>query len=939
MQNDQPDYKATLNLPDTAFPMKANLSQREPEILNKWRASHLYQKLREQNKGRQSFIVLDGPPYANGHIHVGHAVNKILKDMVVKSKTMSGFDVPFVPCWDCHGLPIELNVEKKHGKVGKTLSATEFRTACRHYAQSQMEKQRDDFIRLGILGDWDHPCLTMDPQYEADIIRSLSKIIERHHLYQGYKPVYWCLDCASALAEAEVEYQDKTSLSVDVRFQVVDALDVWRRFKVSGETATISIPIWTTTPWSLPGNQAVALHPTTKYVLIAHADEQLIVAEALLPVILKRYQIEVPHIVGHVMGVALVGAMLHHPLFDKTVPVINGEHVTVDAGTGAVHIAPAHGPDDFLLGKQYHLTLDNPVWDNGCYRSDVPLFAGLFVSKVEPQIIETLIAHKKLLHQSTISHSYPHCWRHKTPVIYRATPQWFISMDQNKLRADALSAISHAKWVPSWGEARIQAMVQGRPDWCLSRQRTWGVPFALFVHKETGELHPNTTALMEKVALLVEKEGIEAWFSLDNHTLLGEEADQYNKTQDVLDVWFDSGVLHTCVLKAHPELQFPADLYLEGSDQHRGWFQSSLLTSIAMYECAPYQTVLTHGFTVDGKGHKMSKSLGNVIAPDEVIRSHGADILRLWVASSDYRGELAISKEILTRSAETYRRIRNTIRFFLANLHDFDPAKHLVLPDAMLSIDQWAVDTVRIVQQDILNAYDAYQFHLIIQKLHHFCVVEMGGFYLDIIKDRQYTMPKESLGRRSAQTALYHIVHAFVRWMAPIMSFTAEEIVTYLKGFDHSSIFLSTWYSELAPLPSDAYLNQAHWKTLRVVRDAVNKEMENQRQQGILGSPLEAAVTLYCDTALYEILQRLKNELRFMLITSSAIVLSSESRPADVIVTDVPGLLLQLSPIQHVKCDRCWHRVGDVNADPAYPGLCGRCIVNVGGVGEERHYV
>jgi isoleucyl-tRNA synthetase len=934
------DYKATLNLPRTDFPMKADLPRREPTFLAQWQTLNLYQAIRDARQGRKKFILLDGPPYANGHIHVGHAVNKVLKDMIVKSKTLSGFDAPYVPGWDCHGLPIELNVEKKQGKPGQTLDAAQFREACRGYARSQVTLQRDDFVRLGVLGDWDHPYCTMDYAYEAGIIRSLATIIQQGHVYQGYKPVYWCLDCASALSEAEVEYADKTSTSIDVRFAAVDPADWFKHFGVSEAVKLpLAVPIWTTTPWSLPGNQAVALNRAEDYVLIVCDDrEQLIVARALLPALLERYHIAQHRELGHVSGEQLRGLLLKHPLYDKTVPVICGDHVAVDAGTGAVHIAPAHGPDDFALGQQYGLSLQNPVDDRGCYRDEVPLFAGQHVSRVNDAMIEALRAQGTLLHQATITHSYPHCWRHKTPVIYRATPQWFIGMDQAQLRDHALKAIPQVDWVPNWGEGRIQGMVASRPDWCISRQRTWGVPLCLFVHKKTGALHPNTVALMETIAKQVEQEGIEAWHQLDQQALLGKEADDYQPTRDILDVWFESGVAHTCVPKMHSELDFPADLYLEGSDQHRGWFQSSLLTAIAMVDQPPYLAVLTHGFTVDGQGRKMSKSMGNVIAPNEVVKTLGADILRLWIASSDYRGEITVSQEILSRSAEAYRRIRNTARFFLANLHDFDPAKDLVAAQDQLPLDAWAIDQARVVQLDILKAYETYQFHVIVQRLQQFCVVEMGGFYLDVIKDRQYTLKANSLPRRSAQTALYHIVEALVRWMAPMMSFTAEEIWSYLPNRPYVSVFLSEWYESLTALPEQGPMNAHFWSTVRSVREAVNKEIEVARREGSVGSALEAEVTLYCGEALQKTLMMLGDELRFVLITSYATVLPLSEKPETVPLSLLPELALHVKPTQYEKCERCWHRRSTVNANSAYPGLCDRCVDNVSGLGEVRHY-
>src|SRR3990167_7808599 len=907
------DYKNTLNLQQTDFPMKANLSQREPEILKKWQKIGIYEKLRSNNKGKKKFILHVGPPYANGNIHLGTATNAILKDMIVKAQTLSGFDAPLVPGWDCHGLPIEHNVEKKIGKAGQKVSATDFRSACRDYARNFVNSQCEEFKRLGIIADWEHPYLTMDFKYEANIIRSLIKIIKNGYVQQGYKPVHWCLDCASALAEAEVEYIEKTSPSIDVGFAVVDENDFLQRIpNLQQSTGHILVPIWTTTPWTLPANQAVALSPYLEYVLIECNNKRFLIAEALLVNATKRYQIENHRILGRVIGEKLAGVRLQHPFYDKTVPIVIGDHVTVDSCTGAVHIAPAHGQEDYVLGQRYQLPLDNPIGDDGCYTAATPFFSGMHVSQANDKMIEVLREHHTLLHLETLHHSYPHCWRHKTPLIFRSTPQWFISMNRNNLRKMTLQAINGVIWIPDWGKSRITGMIENRPDWCISRQRAWGVPLALFIHKETGELHPKSLSLMEEVAKRVEKQGI--------------------------DAWYDSGVTHECVLRVRPELHFPADIVLEGSDQHRGWFQSSLLTSVAINEAASYKSVLTHGFVVDGQGRKMSKSLGNVIAPEEVIKTLGADILRLWVASIDYRYEISASKEILSRTSEAYRRIRNTARFLLANLNGFDPAKHLVAADEMLLLDRWAVDKAYRTQQDIIDAYHTYQFHIVVQKLHQFCLSDLGAFYLDIIKDRQYTMGADSRGRRSAQTALYHIAHAFVRWMTPIMSFTAEEILQYLPGKEADSVMLATWYEALAPLSDDEIMNDAYWEKIRAVRDAVNKEIENQRNAGKIGSALEAKVTLYCGPQLLKQLTYLGDELRFVLITSAAEVIPELNVPVDTMVTEVPGLSLVVEPIQHEKCVRCWHRRSDVNEYEAYPGLCGRCVENVALNGEIRKY-
>lgn len=934
------DYKNTLNLPQTDFPMKANLSHREPEILKKWEEIDIYKKMCAKGQGRKKFILHLGPPYANGHIHLGTATTTVLKDIIVKAKIISGFNSPLVPGWDCHGLPIEHNVEKKIGKPGIKVSAEEFRKACREYANSFVNIQREEFKRLGIIADWANPYLTMNPLYEANIIRSLAKIIANGHVTKGSKPVHWCLDCASALAEAEVEYTEKTSPAIDVRFKASNLSDFTSRFDgLEKGVGEISVPIWTTTPWTLPANEAVALNPLLEYVLVeADEKEQFLIAEDLLSQVMARYKVESPRILGRIMGEKLVGIKLNHPFYDKEVPLVLGDHVTTDAGTGAVHTAPAHGQEDYLIGKHYGLPLHNPVGDDGCYVPGTPLVAGMYVRKVDDIIIHELRTRGALIHQENIKHSYPICWRHKTPLIFRATPQWFIGMDQNGLRQTALKAIDQVEWIPEWGESRIYGMIEGRPDWCISRQRTWGVPLSLFIHKQTGELHPQILELMEKVAEKVEKEGIDAWYNLDPASLLGADSDQYKKSLDVLDVWFDSGVSHECVLKVRPELAFPADIVLEGSDQHRGWFQSSLLTSTAMNGIASYKEVLTHGFVVDGEGRKMSKSLGNVIAPHEVITSLGADILRLWVASVDYRYEINASKEILSRASEAYRRIRNTVRFLLANMHDFEPQKNLVATDEMLSLDRWAVDKARLVQEDISKAYDTYQFHVTVQKLHQFCLADLGGFYLDIIKDRQYTMAKESLGRRSAQTALYHIAHALVRWMAPITSFTAEEIWQFIPGKDEDSIFLTTWYDKLAELPDDLDMNRAYWEKIRTVRDAVNKEIENQRNAGKIGSALEAEVYLYCAPHLQKLLDALGNELRFVLLTSFAKVVPEHAGPIDTVTTEVPGLSLKIEATKNSKCERCWHRRADIGINPQYPGICERCVENVAGVGEVRKY-
>jgi len=937
------DYKDTLNLPHTEFPMRGNLPQREPETLKYWEELHLYQLLREHSQSRPPFILHDGPPYANGDIHIGHAVNKILKDIIIKAKSLSGFNAPYIPGWDCHGLPIELQVEKQLGKAGDKVNSGQFRKACREYATVQINRQRTDFKRLGVIGDWEHPYLTMDFKTEAHIIRALGRIIAAGHVEKGVKPVHWCTDCRSALAEAEVEYEEKDSIAIDVRFPVITESDLFNRcHHVPGHTGSgpLSIVIWTTTPWTLPANQAVALHPELEYSVVQceegqYGPERLIVAEALLKETLFRYGIDRYHVIAYCLGKSLEGLQLQHPFYDRQVPVILGEHVTVEAGTGAVHTAPGHGLEDYWVGTRYHLPVENPVDGEGCFLPTTPLFAGENIWKANQHVIEVLKTQGNLLHEHRIRHSYPHCWRHKTPVIFRATPQWFISMDKQGLRAQALTAIKTVTWIPDWGQQRIEGMVDNRPDWCISRQRTWGVPLPLFLHKETGTLHPHTLELIEQVAQRVEQVGIEAWYQLSKEELLGKDAHHYEKVTDTLDVWFDSGVTHASILEVHPGLQVPADLYLEGSDQHRGWFNSSLMTSVAMRAGqAPYKAVLTHGFTVDAKGRKMSKSLGNVVAPQEVTKSLGADILRLWVAATDYRGEISVSDEILKRIAEAYRRLRNTARFFLANLHDFNPAQHQVPPDQLLALDQWAIHRAWELQQEIIQAYEQYTFHVIYQRIHHFCTVDMGSFYLDIIKDRQYTGQKEGLPRRSTQTALYHIAQAFVRWIAPLLSFTAEEIWRHLPGDRGPSVLLETWYTDLFPLTDLPQL--VSWQGIFEIRESVYKELEKLRAAEALGASLEAEVVVYCEEPWYSQLSFLGDELRFVFITSYATVRPSSERPTQAVA--YPNCWVWAVPSQHPKCVRCWHRREDVGQWADHPQLCGRCVENVAGQGEKRHY-
>ncbi len=934
------DYKNTVNLPQTSFPMKADLARREPEMLKQWYADDVYGELRRIAAGRPRFVLHDGPPYANGAIHLGHAVNKILKDIIVKSRSLDGFDSPYIPGWDCHGLPIELAVEKKHGRPGGKLDANAFRAACREFAARQVALQKEDFKRLGVMGDWDRPYLTMDPLYEAEQIRAFASVVRNGHVYKGAKPVHWCLDCRSALAEAEVEYEDKTSTAVDVAFQVADLDDLRKRVGAGTDApmAAAAVVIWTTTPWTLPANEAVALGSELEYVLVARrgagSGEALVLASDLLTACLARFQWDpgAAVVLARFKGSALEGLLLRHPFHERQVPVIVGEHVTLEAGTGAVHTAPAHGQEDFAVGQRYGLPVRNPVGGDGRFLPGTLFFEGLKVEEANPKIVEMLRERGRLLKSESYRHSYPHCWRHKTPVIFRATPQWFISMDRQGLRANALRDIKGVRWTPEWGQPRITGMIENRPDWCVSRQRTWGVPIPLFVHKASGELHPRTQELLAAVADRVAKGGIEAWFALDPAELLGADADAYDRVADVMDVWADSGFSHEVVHALRPELGAPVDLYLEGSDQHRGWFHSSLLLSEALHERAPYRAVLTHGFTVDDKGRKMSKSLGNGIEPQDVMKTLGADVLRLWVAATDYSNEMSVSKEILTRMSDSYRRMRNTIRFLLGNLAGFDPGRDAVPVERMVALDRWALARTATLQLEIAEAYRNFQFHLIYQKIHNFCVLDLGGLYLDVVKDRLYTTAASGVPRRSAQTAMFHVAEALVRWLAPVLSFTAEEVWKELPGSRPRSVFHSTWH-QLPAAASDSI----DWDALFAVRAAVTRELERLRGAGEIGANLDAEADVYCTDASYGRCSALGDELRFLFITSAARVHRVAVLPADAVIAG-DGIAVIAMPSRAPKCIRCWHHRDDVGSNAEHPEICARCVDNVAGSGEQRAF-
>ena len=943
------DYKATISLPETAFPMRGDLPKREPGILAGWQQQGLYARIREKAAGRPRFVLHDGPPYANGAIHIGHAVNKVLKDIVVKSRLLAGFDAPYVPGWDCHGLPIELAVEKKAGKVGDKLDAPAFRQKCREYAAAQIEGQSRDFQRLGVIGDWERPYRTMDFAFEADMLRSLAKIVERGHLSRGVKPVHWCFDCGSALAEAEIEYADKNSPAVDVAYDAVDPGKLASAFGVDAGDAVVGIPIWTTTPWTLPASLAVTLGPELDYVLVegpmrGERRQWLVLAEALADAALRRYGVDETRVIGRAKGAALEGLSLQHPFYARVVPVILGDHVTTDAGTGAVHTAPGHGQEDFQVGQKYGLEVLNPIDGRGVFLPSTELFAGQYIWKANDSIVALLGERGVLLASSTLSHSYPHCWRHKTPVAFRATPQWFISMEQAGLRRDALDAIRGVQWVPDWGQARIAGMIEGRPDWCISRQRTWGVPIALFIHRETGEPHPRSVELMRQVADRVQQAGADAWYALDAADLLGADAAHYEKVTDILDVWFDSGVTHEGVLAARPQdgLAKPADLYLEGSDQHRGWFQSSLLTGVAMDGVAPYKAVLTHGFTVDASGRKMSKSMGNVVEPQKVNDSLGADVLRLWIASADYRNEMSVSDDILKRSADAYRRIRNTARFLLGNLDGFDPALHLVAPDECLLLDRWAMARARSLHERIQEAYRDYDFARVVALVQNFCTNDLGALYLDVTKDRLYTMPRESAGRRSAQSAMFRILDAFVRWIAPVLAYTADELWGYLPGARESNVLFSTIADVDALLPAQGGYRAADgapMDRLLALREAVGKVLEPMRADGRIGASLAADVSVWTDLSFLPLDQPgLADEARFLFITSTLDLHVAAERPADAVEAEGGGAWILARPSEHAKCIRCWHYRPEVGSFADDPELCGRCVENVNGKGETRRY-
>ncbi|PPI87955.1 isoleucine--tRNA ligase [Candidatus Pantoea edessiphila] len=932
------DYKSTLNLPKTSFPMKGNLVNNEPEILKHWYDDNIYEIVRKAKKGKKFFVLHDGPPYANGQIHIGHSVNKILKDIIIKSKGMSGYDAPYIPGWDCHGLPIEHKIEQMVGKPGEKISYSDFRKLCRQFAQEQVEQQKIDFTRLGILGNWNNPYLTMDFITEANIIRTLGKIVNNGYLYKGEKPVYWCIDCRSSLAEAEVEYCDKISPSIDVIFKCVNSDIICNIFNVSQKVNSVGLVIWTTTPWTIPSNCAISLHPEFYYQLIKINDLFLIFAKDLVESSLKRIGINNWTVLGECKGKELELKEFQHPIFNTYSPVVLSEHVKLDTGTGAVHIASSHGLDDYSICQKYGINNINLISPEGLYLSGIhPLLDNVNIFEGNNIVIDLLKNKNALLSTRNLLHNYPYCWRHKTPIIFQTTPQWFINMNHKKLRTRSLKHIKNVKWIPSWGQSCMESMILNRPDWCISRQRIWGVPIPLFIHKKTEQLHPDTSNIIDKVANLVEKHGIQIWWDLDQNNFI-QEADDYFKVTDTLDVWFDSGSTIFTVVGTRSDFKNKQpDMYLEGLDQYRGWFMSSLVVSTAISNESPYRQVLTQCFTVDGNGRKMSKSIGNVVSPKSVIKKFGADILRLWVASTDYKTEMTISDAILKYSADSYRKIRNTVRFLLANLHDFDPNVNLVKPDNMLILDKWIVGRAQATQKDIIGFYEKYNFHNVIKRLVYFCSIELSSFYLDIIKDRQYTMKENSFARRSCQTALWHIIEALVRWIAPVLSFTADEIWKHLSGNRTKYVFTEEWYINLFGLSKNDILDDNYWNDLINIKSEVNKVIEKARKNNIIGSSLEANINLYVGSELSKKLAILGNELKFVFLISSVQILNYKNASNNLYQSEIfEDLKIELHKVKGKKCPRCWH-YNDENS--MNNSICNRCYINIFGKGEERKFV
>lgn len=935
------NYKDTLNLPKTSFPMKANLTTLEPKSLENWYKDNLYKIIRKAKQGKKKFLLYDGPPYANGPIHIGHALNKILKDIILKSKSLSGFDTPFIPGWDCHGLPIEHQVEKIFNKKIKNIDNNLFRKECRKYALKQIEIQKKDFIRLGILGDWDNPYLTMDFLSEANIVRTLSKVINNNYIYKGIKPVYWCFNCSSSLAEAEIEYFIKDSTSIDVEFVAVNNKNIFNIFGINDIDKNISMIIWTTMPWTIPANCAIALNEKYNYFLILIKKKYFIIAEKLIHSFMNRIKEKNYEVLASVKGKYLANQFFKHPLLNYHVKVIISNHVNLESGTGIVHIAPGHGPEDYFLAKKYNLKIINLIDEKGLFKyHQYPELNGINIFKVSDLVVKLLKNKSLLISCNKINHSYPHCWRHKKPVIFRTTPQWFISMEKNDLRKKALSIANKIKWLPDWGLKRIEKMLLDRPDWCISRQRIWGIPIPLFINKKTNKLHPNTSFLMEKVAKKIEKNGIQSWWDLDKKDFLGENYKEYEKVLDTLDVWFDSGAINDAIMSIRYQFSGCADLCIEGSDQYRGWFMSSLIIDTAIKNNIPYRKILTHGFAVDKNGKKMSKSSVNTIHPKKILNKVGADIFRLWIASTDYTNEIIVSDDTFNRSIDIYRRIRNTIRFLLSNLNNFNPELDIVKKDMMLSIDKWIIGKTKKIQNNIINAYNEYRFHDVVKIIMHFCTIDMGSFYLEIIKDRQYTNKQKSLSILSCQTAIFYIIESLVRWIMPITSFTADEVWKFLPGKNRDKyIFTQEWFDKLFILEDSEIMNNKFWEFIKQIKNEVNLVIEDYRTKKIIGNSLEADIYLYINNNyLAEKLKLLKKELKFILLVSHVKILDYNKNTKNIKESSIKGLKIFLKKSQGIKCLRCWHYEKIENICKIEK-ICNRCIKNIKGAGEIRQFV
>lgn len=935
-------YKHTLNLPKTKFPMKGNLTKKEPEILKIWQQENIYQIIRSNNKGKEIFLLHDGPPYANGNIHIGHAINKILKDIIIKSKTLSGFDTPYTPFWDCHGLPIEHKIEKKIGILKNTIEKIAFRNLCYKYSTKQVKKQKLDFIRLGIFGDWENSKLTTDKELESNVINTLSKIIEKKYLYRGSKPVHWCIECQSALAEAEVEYYQQKTTAIIIKFQILYNNNLIKIFTLCNKISKINIIIWTTTPWSLPANRAIAVHPEHKYQLISFEKQYVIIAKKLVPNVMHTMNIKTWNVIQTILGKELENIHFKHPFLNFTIPIILSTHVTVDTGTGAVHIAPDHGEDDYLVSQKYNIQLTKIINKKGQYVNNIhPQLNQKNIFQSNNIIINIMKNNNQLLHSHVIEHAYPHCWRHKTPILYRVTKQWFIKIKDTKLQKQVIEIIKNVKWIPKWGYKKMYNMLQKRPDWCISRQRAWGVPIPLFTHKKTGELHPETIPIIKKIQSMIRIQGSEIWWKLDKKNILGKNYKEYKKSTDVLDVWFESGCIYNLNIHNIPKQNTHINMYLEGVDQYRGWFMSSLIISTIVNRSAPYQHVLTHGFAIDQTGQKMSKSIGNIITPNEIIKLFGADVLRLWIASTNYSHDIAISKDVLIQISEHYRRIRNTSRFLLGNLYDFNYTVDKIEFHHMILLDQWIINKTKILQNKIITLYQDYKFHKIIKKIIKFCSITLGSFYLDIIKDRQYTAKKNSLARKSCQTAIYYIIQSLVRWITPILPFTAHEIWQYIPyNNTQETIFIQNWFEYKDQNQEHTLITNESWNILFNIKIEINKILEEQKQIKKINTSLETIITIYANNNIYNVLKLLKKELKFMFLVSKIKIFKYRYAPNDIYTsTQIPNLKISIEKYLGTKCPRCWNFFNEINIHNQDKNICNRCNKNVNQKGENRKFL